>query len=73
MSRARSEADSNVVVHVCQITALHARHGLARFLLDGAGCDMAHVGATADVPYTARYFFYRTETHHPEHNVRCGG
>jgi hypothetical protein len=29
-------------------------------------------GDTADVPYTAQYFFYRTKTDHPENNVRCG-
>ncbi len=36
------------------------------------GCDAAHVGATADVPYTADYFFYRTKTKNQKHNVRCG-
>ena len=30
-------------------------------------------GATADVPYTAVYLFYRTKTDHPENNTRCGG
>lgn len=25
-----------------------------------------------DVPYTAGYLFYRTNTHKPEHNTRCG-
>lgn len=29
-------------------------------------------GDTADVPYTAQYFFYRTKADHPENNVRCG-
>lgn len=29
-------------------------------------------GDTADVPYTAQYFFYRTKTEHLENNVRCG-
>jgi hypothetical protein len=29
-------------------------------------------GATADVAYTAKYFFYRTKADHPENNVRCG-
>ncbi|HTE56200.1 MAG TPA: DUF3455 domain-containing protein [Kofleriaceae bacterium] len=37
------------------------------------GCDADHVGASADVPYAADYFFYRTRTKHPERNVRCGG
>ena len=36
------------------------------------GCDADHVGAAADVPYTADYFFYRTRARHPERNVRCG-
>ncbi len=35
------------------------------------GCDADHVGAEADVLYTARYFFYRTSNRH--NNVRCGG
>ena len=34
------------------------------------GCDAEHVGATDDVPYTARYFFYRTAS--GNHAVRCG-
>jgi hypothetical protein len=29
-------------------------------------------GATADVPYTAVYLFYRTKADHPENNTRCG-
>jgi hypothetical protein len=36
------------------------------------GCDVAHLGATADVPYTAKYFFYRTRTYHSQYNTRCG-
>jgi len=41
-------------------------------LAPATGCDAAHAGATANVPYTAQYFFYRS---HPNghHNVRCGG
>ena len=35
------------------------------------GCDADHVGAQADVLYTARYFFYRTSTR--QHLTRCGG
>lgn len=35
------------------------------------GCDADHVGATANVPYTAHYFFYRTRTD-GHRNVRCG-
>jgi hypothetical protein len=29
-------------------------------------------GDSADVPYTAKYVFYRTKTDHPENNTRCG-
>jgi len=36
------------------------------------GCDADHVGASANVPYTAQYYFYRTRTN-GHHNVRCGG
>jgi hypothetical protein len=36
------------------------------------GCDTSHLGATADVPYTAKYFFYYTNTRHMERNIRCG-
>lgn len=35
------------------------------------GCDASHVGASANVAYTARYFFYRA-THGHHHGVRCG-
>lgn len=34
------------------------------------GCDSAHSGASANVPYTARYFFYRAAT--GSYGVRCG-
>jgi len=61
--------DEGLMTPITAIQRLSTSAGLA----PATGCDMAHVGATADVPYTARYFFYRTETHHPEHNVRCGG
>jgi hypothetical protein len=37
------------------------------------GCDADHVGAAADVPYTATYFFYRTRNVNKSNNVRCGG
>ena len=29
-------------------------------------------GDTADVPYTAKYVFYRTKSDHVENNTRCG-
>ncbi|MBV8757024.1 MAG: DUF3455 domain-containing protein [Deltaproteobacteria bacterium] len=35
------------------------------------GCDADHVGATANVPYTAKYFFYRSRPN-AHHRVRCG-
>ncbi|MDB4959751.1 MAG: hypothetical protein JWO36_7320 [Myxococcales bacterium] len=31
-------------------------------LAPATGCDLDHVGANANVPYTATYFFFRTET-----------
>ena len=34
------------------------------------GCDAAHAGASANVPYTARYFFYRAARGNG--GVRCG-
>jgi hypothetical protein len=36
------------------------------------GCDTTRVGAAAEVPYTAKYFFYRVSTKAPAKNVRCG-
>ena len=35
------------------------------------GCDVDHVGATVEVPYTASYFFYKTANGNS--GVRCGG
>lgn len=35
------------------------------------GCDADHVGAQADVLYTARYFFYHQSN--KKHLTRCGG
>jgi hypothetical protein len=37
------------------------------------GCDPDHVGAEADVPYTATYYFYVTRNDNKSNNVRCGG
>ncbi len=56
------------MTRVTAIQRLETVGGLA----PATGCDAAHIGATADVPYTADYFFYRTKTNHPERNVRCG-
>jgi hypothetical protein len=48
---------------------------IQRLVTDGGiapatGCDADHVGAAANVPYTAKYFFYRAAT--GNHGVRCG-
>jgi hypothetical protein len=61
--------DTGLMTPITAVQRLSTGGGLA----PATGCDGDHLGATADVPYTARYFFYRTQTHHPEHNVRCGG
>lgn len=36
------------------------------------GCDADHLGATADIPYTAEYFFYKTRATQQQLNLRCG-
>jgi hypothetical protein len=36
------------------------------------GCDAAHAGAAANVPYTATYFFYVTRDPNKPNNQRCG-
>ena len=41
-------------------------------LAPASGCDATHLGATADVPYTAKYFFYRTNLLLWQLNTRCG-
>lgn len=41
-------------------------------LAPATGCDTAHLGATAAVPYTAKYFFYRTNVLLWQLNTRCG-
>jgi hypothetical protein len=56
------------MTRVTSIQRLSTTGGLA----PATGCDADHVGAAADVPYTADYFFYRTRTRHQDHNVRCG-
>jgi hypothetical protein len=38
-------------------------------LAPGGSCT---AGDTAEVPYTAKYVFYRTKADHPENNTRCG-
>ncbi len=41
-------------------------------LAPASGCDAAHVGDTANVPYTATYFFYRERDANETDNLRCG-
>lgn len=41
-------------------------------LAPAAGCNVDLLGATADVPYTAKYFFYRTSLLPSVLNTRCG-
>jgi Protein of unknown function (DUF3455) len=59
--------DSGLMTPITSVQRLSTEGGLA----PSTGCDATTVGATADVPYTATYMFYRTRTH--GHNVRCGG
>lgn len=59
--------DGGRMTPVTSIQRLSTTGGLA----PATGCDAAHVGAGADVAYTATYFFYRTRADHPN-NVRCG-
>lgn len=35
-------------------------------------CDAAHVAATADIPYTADYLFYRAHPDTSARTIRCG-
>ncbi len=58
--------DEGRMSNITHIQRLLTTGGLA----PAAGCDADHVGAEADVLYTARYFFYRaSDTANP---VRCG-
>jgi len=52
---------------ITSIQRLSTTDGLAP-----AGCDADHLGATADVPYTAEYFFYRARATQTRLNLRCG-
>jgi len=61
--------ENGKMTQVTSIQRLSTVGGLA----PATGCDADHVGATADVPYDADYFFYRTRTKHQENNIRCGG
>lgn len=65
---ATSHAGDGRMTDITSIQRLDTVGGIA----PATGCDAAHAGATANVPYTAEYFFYRTRTD-GQHNVRCGG
>ena len=56
------------VSDVTSIQRLSTTGGLA----PTTGCDAGLLGATVDVPYTAKYFFYRTSILLPQLNTRCG-
>jgi hypothetical protein len=54
--------------NVTAIQRLATTGGLA----PATGCNVTLLGATADVPYTAKYFFYRTSILPSQLNTRCG-
>jgi hypothetical protein len=56
-----------------KLTPITAIQRLATFggTPPATGCDADHLGATANVAYAAKYFFYRTRSGHPS-NRRCG-
>lgn len=62
-----SHAGDGRMTDITSIQRLETVGGLA----PSSGCDAAHAGATANVPYTAKYFFYRSRPN-GHHNVRCG-
>jgi len=53
---------------VTAIQRLSTTAGLA----PATGCNVDLVGARVDVPYTAKYYFYRTSILPPLLNTRCG-
>ena len=59
---------SGVTSYVTSIQRLSTTGGVA----PATGCDATTVGATAQVPYTAQYYFYET-TVGQTGNPRCGG
>jgi len=61
----------DIVGEMTEVTAIQ-RLETTGGLAPATGCDVHHLGATADVPYTARYFFYYTSTQPPQANTRCG-
>jgi hypothetical protein len=56
------------VADVTSIQRLATTGGLA----PTTGCNADLLGATVDVPYTAKYFFYRASILLPQINTRCG-
>jgi hypothetical protein len=63
-----NDGASGKMTPVTWIQRLSTSEGLA----PTTGCDADNLGATADVPYAADYFFYRTMTEDDAGNVRCG-
>jgi len=61
----------DVTGRMSRITAIQ-RLSTTGGVAPATGCDVDHLGATADIPYTAEYFFYRTRATPPEQNLRCG-
>ncbi len=60
--------DDGRMTEVTSIQRLSTAGGLA----PATGCDAAHLGDTANVPYTATYFFYRERDANETDNLRCG-
>ena len=64
----RAASHNDVVGKMTDITAIQR----ASTTGGNAPAGACTPGATADVPYTAVYLFYRTKADHPENNTRCG-
>ena len=67
----------SVVSHDGPPSQLTLTSAIQRVLTTGGrapatGCDADHLGATADVSYTATYLFYRERPQALESNTRCG-
>lgn len=59
---------SGAMSNVTAIQRLETTGGLA----PSGGCSAEVLGGTVEVPYTAKYFFYRTNNLLPLLNTRCG-
>lgn len=69
LSVSRHAGAVGALTAISSIQRLETGGGLAPLAVT---CDADHVGAGADVPYRARYFFYHPSSDHPELNRRCG-